>query len=237
MQTGRWVRSRRSTANSIGGVFGAHQLTSWYEAKEQLSHLCIQVFVGGKLLGGSTEALAGLADGSLQAQVQAAERASQPALPEALRALVDAALPAPLADSSEAAGQEGAERKELEATAAQLQAARLGCGAGTTFSFNTAVQLGQEACGLQEAAAVELLAKLQAAQLLTVASSGSSSEQDLPLSQQLLEQQPGLQLGLVADVPLPAKLQQPLNAHFRWFGPSRPASQVATGPVLRAIHR
>lgn len=196
-----------------------------------------QVFVQGRLLGGATELVAALEDGSLKAQLAAAG-GGQPALPPALRETIDAALKSS-ADSAAGAGEEAesAELSKLAALAEQMKAAGLGTAhSQTQFSLHAALEWVQQARGLCLAGpeAAQLLGQLQAAQLLTLAGSGSA-QTDVAITPELAAQHPSTRLLLVADAPLPSRLGEPLNSHFCWFGPARPASEVAEGLRRRLL--
>eukprot|EP00887_Chlorella_sp_A99_P001935 scaffold18.g1935.t1 len=208
-----------------------------YEELELSSfpQLLAEVFVQGRLLGGATELVAALEDGSLKAQLAAAG-GGQPALPPALRETIDAALKSS-ADSAAGAGEEAesAELSKLAALAEQMKAAGLGTAhSQTQFSLHAALEWVQQARGLCLAGpeAAQLLGQLQAAQLLTLAGSGSA-QTDVAITPELAAQHPSTRLLLVADAPLPSRLGEPLNSHFCWFGPARPASEVELSGLSR----
>ena len=134
-------------------------------------------------------------------------------------------------------------------------------GAGNhSFTLQDAVDWLASSRGLQAEAALQSLARLQAAQLLTVdlppyssSSAGHSrhglaavpllgkllapaadkagtewGSKDVPIDGSLLQSQPGANLRLVGDGGVPARLGRPLNAHYKWFGPARPAEAVSS---------
>lgn len=182
------------------------------------------MFVGGELLGGATETLAALEDGSLAARLAVAAAAGRGALPPALQQAVRSVL----GDSHGGGGWNDAQRAKLEKVAERLRAARLD-GGGGAFTLSAALAWARESglAGSRAAGAADLLAQLQAAQLLTMAEPSGAAAKERAITPELAEAQPGLRLRLVADLPTPARLSAPLNGHFRWFGPARPAAAVS----------
>ncbi|PRW45346.1 hypothetical protein C2E21_6023 [Chlorella sorokiniana] len=185
-----------------------------------------QVFVAGRLLGGATELEAALVDGSLRQQLAGASAA---ALPAELQELLQrkAAGQGEAAGVKAAAGEEGSKHAVLEQLVAELRGALAAPSSDRTFTLQAAVQWLQQRQACTQDAAVAALAELQAAQLVAVAAPAGSRDAELPLSQQLVQQRPRLLLRLVDDAPPPRRWREPLNGRFPWFGPARPAEQVA----------
>ncbi|KAL4422375.1 hypothetical protein ABPG75_008572 [Micractinium tetrahymenae] len=193
-----------------------------------------QIFVGGRLLGGASDVILLIERGELQQLVAAA---AAPPLPTELQAVVQqagaaaaAAAAAAKAASAEAAGSP--EQEQLRELAAGLRAAK-GGSPGATFTLQAATQWLQAAQGLAPEAAAAALGRLQAAQLLTIADAGLSSE--MPLGPELLQTRPQLQVQLVADAQEPTNWSEPLNGQFAWFGPARPTAQVAEAVRSRIL--
>ena len=176
-----------------------------------------QIFVGGQLLGGASELLPLLQDGSLQRRLAAT---AAPPLPAELRELLQAAVAA-----GPAAAAADGERARLQPLASELRAA-LASGAAHTFTLQQAAQWLQQAKGLAPEAAAAALGQLQTAQLLAVAVPAGQPDAELPLSAQLVQQRPQLLLHLATDAPPPARWNEPLNGQCAWFGPARPAEEV-----------
>lgn len=49
----------------------------------------------------------------------------------------------------------------------------------------------------------------------------------MAITEGLLAAEPEVQARMVGDGEPPARLGVPLNGHFRWFGPARPAAEVS----------
>lgn len=182
-----------------------------------------QIFVGGQLLGGASELLPLLQDGSLQRRLVAT---AAPPLPAELQQLLQAAAAAvkPAAGPAVGAAEDG-ERARLQQLASELCAA-LAAGAAHTFTLQQAAQWLQQAKGEAPDAAAAALGQLQVAQLLVVAEPAGHADAELPLSAQLVQQRPQLLLRLAADAPPPERWSEPLNGQYAWFGPARPAEEV-----------
>jgi hypothetical protein len=114
----------------------------------------------------------------------------------------------------------------LEQLCEDMRWAPLGPSSGsgpTNFTLGAAAAwLEGVHCGGDAMAAAKLLQSLQAAQLITFAGTTVS----LAITPALIQQHPDIRLTRVADLPIPATLGQPLNAHFKFFGEARPAQEV-----------
>ncbi len=184
------------------------------------------VFVGGQLLGGAAELTAALADGSMQRRMEGASGTSLPAELQQILQSKGAAQGAAADDAVAAAAEVGSERGSLRQLATELRNALASASRDRSFSLQQAMEWVQQQQACTPEAAAAALAELQAAQLLAVAVPAGSRDAELPLSLQLAQQRPHLQLRLVADVPPPRRWAQPLNGQYAWFGPARPAEQV-----------
>ena len=182
-----------------------------------------QVFAGGQLLGGASELLPLLDSGALQRQLA---QGAGPPLPPALQAIVQAAAQQQQQQAAAAAeSAAGGDRKRLRQLAAELRGA-LASGSGHAFTLQAAAQWLQQARGQGADAAAATLGQLQAAQLVTVAAPAGAADAELALTAQAVQARPQLLLRLVADAPQPSRWKEPLNGHFAWFGPARPAEQA-----------
>ncbi|KAI7842058.1 hypothetical protein COHA_004256 [Chlorella ohadii] len=226
-------KQAKAALQEAGLRFEVHELTDQIEVLARVTsvtgHATVpQVFVGGQLLGGAAELQAALADGSLQQRLQSVADAALPAELQAILSSKGAAQGAAADDAAAAAAGEGDQHSRLQQLAAGLRDELASSSRDRSFSLQRAVewvQQQQQACTAEAAAAA--LARLQAAQLLAIAVPAGSRDAELPLSLQLAQQRPHLRLRLVADAPPPQRWSQPLNGQFAWFGPARPAEQVA----------
>lgn len=213
-----------------------------------------QVFVGGKLIGGASELLSLLEDGSLPAMVAAAP---PDPLPPQIRQAVE--------DSRKAGASAGAAQQGPSGDLARLteEMRREGPPRSSppdcSFPLQAAVDWVAASQQLPPAAALDALSRLQAVQLLTLQASArspaahaqhsalsrvpllgallhspssapsslSQGESDVAISAALLKQSPDVRVRLVGEGGAPPRLGHPLNTHYAWFGPARPAEQVA----------
>jgi glutaredoxin len=163
-----------------------------------------QIFVNGSLFGGTDDLLTSLKSGEFQSLLKTA---TQPALPVDVKTILESS--SNKRGNTSSVFQAADERQKKQQTLQPLvNALSLQYNKGP-FSLKQAVEVVSPL--VEDTKNTEnTIEKLKSLQLLTTTSKTASSS-----------------LMCVQDIAMPIKLSTPLNSHFQWYGPARPASEVA----------
>lgn len=222
-----YCKKTKAALKSAGIAFKEYELSEEVELLTKVKSLTgqatvPQVFAGGKLLGGSSDVLPMIDSGSLQ---QLLADTQVPPLPAELRDVLEKAAAAAEKQAAEDEAPESSELQQLRQLARELRGAALGSSSNSAaFPLQRAAQWLQSTMGLAPDAAAAKLGELQAAQLLGITDPAAADE---PITAQLVQQRSQLLVRLAADAPLPTSWKEPLNGQVTWFGPARPAAEVA----------
>jgi glutaredoxin len=190
-----------------------------------------QVFISGQLIGGATELLHGLEDGTLSQLIARAESSGSPALPfqveQALRA--GEGGDSTSSASNETARAEAESLQVLKTLAEEMQQAGVGTADSRPFPGAFRLRQGVERLqvmrGMTVEEAIDVIGKMQATQIVTLVN-GSDPQTTVTAAAGNLPPETAV-LRWVSLCPWPSRLDQSLNAHFRWFGPARPGVEVS----------
>jgi len=173
-----------------------------------------QIFVNGSLFGGADDLLTSLKSGEFQSLLKTA---TQPTLPVDVKNILESSSIE--RENTSSLFQAADERQKKQQTLQPLVNALSQQYNKGPFSLKQAVEVvsslvkdnkDTENKGTENKDTENTIEEMKSLQLLTTTTKAASSS-----------------LMCVQDIAMPIKLSTPLNSHFQWYGPARPASEVA----------